>query len=331
MSGEQAGVRIGVDLGGTHFQVGIVAPGGELLGRERGKTGADEGVDAVVRRLADAIKAAASEAGLGATGELPPIGIGAPGVIDAEGGTVVEAPNLRWNDVPLASMLRDALGERAPSIEIDNDVNAAAWGEWSLGGHTNQPVAGRLVRDMLAVWIGTGIGGGVVLNGHLYRGHFNSAGEIGHTPVFPTFPLGRRKLEQVCSRHFIQNRLRDLIAGNARSALSEIVEQGDLDNLRAADLATAYERGDELTRSVLDEAADLLGVALATYVTTLSIPLVVLGGGLVESMGDVYVNRVASALRRDVFPSSVRAVRVVPTALRENAGLLGAAMLGKST
>ncbi|MEM8834308.1 MAG: ROK family protein [Planctomycetota bacterium] len=330
MSGEREGVRIGVDLGGTHFQVGVVAPGGELLGRERGKTGADDGVEAVVRRLAESITAAAREAGLDDAGALPPVGIGAPGVIDAAGGTVVEAPNLRWNDVPLGAMLRDALGDRAPTISIDNDVNAAAWGEWTLGGHNGETVAGRLVRDMLAVWVGTGIGGGLVLDGHLYRGHFNSAGEIGHAPAFPAFPLGRRKLEQVCSRHFVQSRLRDLIAGNTRSLLSEIVADGDLDTLTAADLATAYERGDELTRRVLDESADLLGVALATTVTTLSIPLVVLGGGLVETMGDAYVNRVAAALRADVFPGGVRAVRVVPTALRENAGLLGAAMLGKT-
>src|SRR4051812_18955208 len=161
---------VGVDLGGTNIQIGVMSPERKLLARAKRKTKPDEGRDAVIGRILDGISEACADCKL-KPGDLAAVGVGAPGVIAADSGTVIEAVNLRWNDVPLAALVTKKTG--VPTV-VDNDVNAAVYGENLLG-------AGDNARDLLGVWIGTGIGGGLILAGQLYRGHFLSAGEIGHT------------------------------------------------------------------------------------------------------------------------------------------------------
>ncbi|MBL0928023.1 MAG: ROK family protein [Phycisphaerales bacterium] len=309
---------VGIDLGGTNMQVGVVGGRGEILGRSRRKTEAERGFVAVVDRMGEAVAEACAEAGVAVEG-LSGIGVGSPGAIDFERGVVVEAPNLVWNNVPLAAELSRRCAGRP--VLVDNDVNVAVYGENRLG-------AGENARDCLGVWVGTGIGGGLVLNGSMYYGAFGSAGEIGHVLVFPTIQLGERKLEEICSRTFLSRRLVRLIRSNHASSLASLPPER-LDNLTAGDLCDAYVAGDELTRRVIDETADLLGVAIANVVTLLALPLVILGGGLTESLGEAYVRRVEASMRRSVFPAACRACRVVPTRLADNAGLLGAAMLAR--
>src|SRR5262249_29484832 len=159
-----------------------------------------EGRDAVLSRIVDGIEEACTQAKIRMS-ELGGVGIGAPGAIDPAGGIVIEAVNLRWNDVPLAKLLGDKL--RLP-VFVDNDVNVAVYGENKLG-------AGENARDLLGVWLGTGIGGGLILNGELYYGNFFTSGEIGHTTLFPGNPPGARSFEQNCSRTSIVERLVKLI------------------------------------------------------------------------------------------------------------------------
>lgn len=306
---------VGIDLGGTNVQIGVVGPEHKVVGAAKRKTKPDEGRDAVLARIADGIEEACSQAKV-RVNELAGVGIGAPGAIDPATGTVIEAVNLRWNDVPLAKLMGDRL--RLP-VFVDNDVNVAVYGENKLG-------AGENARDLLGVWLGTGIGGGLILNGELYYGTFFTAGEIGHTILFPGNPMGSRSLEHNCSRTSVVERLVKLIRANKKSVIPSLVDD-DLDEVKSKTVAKAYQMGDELTVQVVDNAADLIGIAIANVVTLLSIGRVVLGGGLTEAMGDPLVDRVKKSVRANVFPEKCKQVKVVGTKLLDEAGVLGAALI----
>lgn len=307
---------IGIDLGGTNMQIGVVDATNSILGRSKRKTKAERGGDAVLERMVEGVEEACDQAGI-RPADVSAIGVGAPGAIDMPRGVVIEAPNLRWNNFPLAEKLSAACDRRP--VLIDNDVNVAVYGENRLG-------AGENARDVVGIWIGTGIGGGLILNGSLYYGSLGSAGEIGQTILFPGAPLGSRTLEQNCSRKHIAGRLRRLIEANTPSNLLEIA--GD-DEIGASTLARSYESGDALVREVVDEAAELIAIAAANCVTLLSLNMVILGGGFAEAFGASFAERVKRAMRPHVFPRALADCRVVTTKLADDAGLLGAALLAR--
>ena len=311
---------VGIDLGGTNMQIGVVTESNKIVGRVKKKTKADEGRDAVIDRLAKGIEEACEEAKIKPS-ELAAIGIGAPGAIDHKRGIVVEAPNLRWNDVKLADTLSAKLKGRP--VIVDNDVNVAVYGENKLG-------AGNSADDLMGVWLGTGIGGGLILRGKLYHGAFGTAGEIGHTILFPGAAMGNSKLEENCSRKFLALRLARLIRANNPSILPQLAGGDDqLESIGASTIAEAYQKGDELVRVVVDEAAYLVGIGVANMVTVLSLPLIILGGGLTEALGDPFVKKVQQSVRAAAFPERCKGVKVVATKLEDNAGLLGAALLAR--
>lgn len=310
---------VGIDLGGTNMQIGVVAPGNQVIGRARKKTMAEKGQASIIARIVEGVQGACEQAGL-TVSQLGGVGIGAPGAIDPASGVVLEAVNLRWNNVPLARILQTKL--RVPVL-VDNDVNVAVYGEWKAG-------AAKGDRDILGVWVGTGIGGGLVLNNHLFAGGFFTAGEIGHTTFIPNAPMGRRSLEQTCSRTAIADRIVSLIRANRKSVISQLTG-GDLTQIKSKMIAAAYADGDKLVSEVLDEAALFLGIAVANVVTLLSIPKVVIGGGLTEALGEVWVKKIRKAAREYAFPERCQAVQVVASALEDDAGLLGAALLARES
>lgn len=297
------------------MQVAIVDRDGKILARAKRKTKADEGRDAVLQRIADAVEEAATNAKL-KTADLAAIGIGAPGAVDPKAGVVLEAVNLRWTDVNLADLLKKRTG--LPTF-VDNDVNVAVYGENKMGAGENSP-------DVLGVWIGTGIGGGLILNGKLYYGTFLTAGEIGHTLLFPGNPPGSRSLENNCSRTAVADRLVKLIKANRKSVIPSLVD-GDLSEIKSKTIAKAYEMGDALTMEVVDNAADMVAVAVANMVTTLALGRVVLGGGLTEAIGTPLVDRVKKTARQFIFPEKAKAVKIVGTKLLDDAGATGAALI----
>lgn len=308
---------VGVDLGGTGIKVGIVDRDGAILVTEKTKTKADEGSDAIVKRIVKTVREAMEEAGLGPR-DIGGLGIGAPGTIDFDKGVVVNATNLRWNKFPLGKLLGDEL--KMPVV-VDNDVNVGTWGEYIQG-------AGKGHEDLLGVFVGTGIGGGVVLNGKLYRGHFATAGEIGHTILLADAPRGRRSLENLASRTAIVNLLAQLVAANHKSRLTQI-SGGDVASVRSKGLAQAVEQDDDLAIEVLRQAAHYVGVAIANYVTVMSLPCVVVGGGLTEALGKRWVEWVRESFEAYVFPPELRACKIVAGKLGDDAGVLGAAALAR--
>lgn len=307
---------VGIDLGGTNMQIGVVDAEGAIIGRSRKKTQALEGRAKVIDRIVEGVNAACEEAKI-TVKQLGGLGIGAPGAVDPNRGVVLEAVNLRWNDIALADILADKLGI---PVVVDNDVNVAVYGEWKMG-------AGRGVTDVLGVWLGTGIGGGLVLNDRLYAGGLFTAGEIGHIIFFPGAAKGSRTLEENCSRTAVAERLAKLIKSNHPSRLADAVIAGE--TIKSKLIADAYENNDPLTREVVDEVAHLVGIAIANVVTLLSLPRVILGGGLTEAIGKPFVSEVKKSVKEYVFPDRCRQVDIVASELEDDAGLLGAALLAR--
>lgn len=204
----KSGYYIGIDLGGTNMQVGVVSSELKLLSQAKKKTKAEDGLDGVMSRIVEGVVEACSEAKVKLT-ELEAIGLAAPGAVDPNDGVVLAADNLGWKDTAAAHILQKRTGVKT---YLDNDVNAAVWGENRLG-------AGKNSKNLLGVWLGTGIGGGLIFNGELYYGPFFTAGEIGHMIALPFNPPGERSLEHNCSRTAVVNRLIKLIKSNRKSKL----------------------------------------------------------------------------------------------------------------
>ena len=311
------GLVAGIDLGGTNMQIGIVDSGNSIIGRGRKKTKPAEGFEGVVKRIAKGVREACEEAAIEPE-RLDAVGIAAAGAMDLKKGIVLVSPNLNWKDVPLRSALESELDR---PVVMENDVRGAAWGEHKLG-------AGRDRADMLAVWIGTGVGGGLILNGSIYHGEFGSAGEIGHTSVTPLGEEDMRTVEHRCSRTGMARMIRSRLDDHPDSPVWKITERtGQITGSKQ--FARALEAGCSLTRDVVNEAADILGIAIASAITLLAVDTVVLGGGVSEALGEPYLKRVRKSFERYVFPDRNRSCELLTTELKDDAGLLGAAMLAR--
>lgn len=310
----------GIDLGGTNMSIGIVDAKGRIVGACKRKTKAKDGKDAVLDRIVEGVLRACTEAGV-EPGSLAAVGIGAPSAIDIDQGLVIHAGNLGWKNVPLRDLLQKRL--KLPVV-VDNDVNVAAWGEATLG-------AGVGRGDLLAVWVGTGVGGGLILNGGLWRGPLFTAGEIGQVIVQPGGVPGHRTVEDFCSRTALVRSM-ETMAGSYPSSRFHAIRAEAVDGaIGSKAIHALYAEGDELTRTIVDASAELLGLVIANQLTMLSLRTVVLGGGVVEALGKEYVAAVTASVRSHVFPSTLRKVDVLKTQLEDRAGVLGAAMLARGS
>ena len=312
---------VGIDIGGTGLKAAVITSAGKVLGRGEQETRADEGMEKVLARVEQAVVEACWEAGV-AKARIAGVGVGAPGAIDRSRGVVLAAVNLGWKDLPLAKLLSDRLGL---PVTIENDVDAAVWGEKIVG-------AARGETELLGVWVGTGIGGGLVLNDRLYTGRHHTAGEIGRGVVLPWAPPGQGSVEQVCSRTGMVETITRLLRSGRTSIISGMVA-GDLSKVDNRILARAWKKHDPLATEVIDHAAMVLGTSIGGIVTLLSLGRVVLGGGVTQGLGRPWVDAVRRAARRVVFPDVLRSVEIVPSELGQDAGTIGAALLaaGKTT
>lgn len=317
------GVVVGIDLGGTKALAGVVAPDGAIRGQTKVSTRQRDDAKALLADVATAARTAVQAAGL-ELGSVGAVGIGVPGPVDPDTGIVRTAPNLGWRDVPVRDLLQDSLG--VPVI-VDNDVRAATLAELRLG-------AGKGCSRVVTFFVGTGLGGGLVVDGRIYRGAHSAAGEIGHTFVAvggPRCGAGHRGcLEAMASRTAMQRDIAAAIEHGTKSLLTHLVA-GNIAAMKSGDLAEALERGDKLTRRIVRRAARYLGYGIASAVNLLDPDIVILGGGVVEAIGDGITKRAIKTARPNIIAESARNVAIVRAALGDDAGLLGAALLARES
>ena len=318
-SGRGHDLRGGIDLGGTKIQAVIVDARGNVVGQDRQATPLDGGPEAVVAAMAIAVRNAAQAAGVRPS-ELTGVGVGAPGAIDAAAGTVAQPPNLPWQDAfPLGPKLAKTLGA---AVVVDNDVRVATTAEFALG-------AGRDYRSLLGVFWGTGVGGGIILNGEPWHGR-GAAGEIGHTIVHPGGALcgcGRRgHLEAYAGRGNMEMEARKKIKEGTKSVLLKITEERGISRMTSGVWARALEHGDKLAQHLIDRAVEALGIGIASAATLLDVEAVIIGGGLGLRLGQPYVDRIAELVRPQVFVRD-RPPAILLAALGDLGGAIGAALL----
>jgi glucokinase len=311
---------VGVDLGGTNIVVGAMpTDGSREIGIRSLPTRAEQGPDAVVDRICEMIETVVAqtraEEGVGREAFVG-VGVGAPGPLDREKGIVVVAPNLGWKNLPLRDLIRDRVGL---DVTLDNDANCATLGEWWTG-------AAKGGRNVIGVTIGTGIGGGLILDGRLYHGSSDVAGEIGHTTIDSN---GRHCkcgnygcLEAYASGTNIAVRAREAIESGEASILPTLVG-GQLDRITAATVYQASEEGDTLAREVVRDTARFLGAGIANLLNIFNPDVVVIAGGVTQA-GEALFEPLRAEVRRRAFRSAVDACRIVPGTLPGTAGVVGA-------
>lgn len=310
---------VGIDLGGTNIVVGCVAEDGtKVHGLVSEPTRADLGPDGVVARMLEIARRSMARLAEEVPGaQVTGVGVGAPGPLDFHAGVVLLAPNLGWKDMPLRARIRDGLGHPAA---LDNDANCAALGEWWQG-------AAKGSTHALAVTIGTGIGGGVILNGKIYHGASDCAGELGHT----TIDMDGRKcacgnygcLEAYASGPAIALRAAEALAFGYDSSLRAKVG-GDLSKITAQTVYEAAAEGDELGLEVVRDTASYLGAGIANFLNIFNPEVVVVCGG-VTAAGERLFGPMQREVARRAFKPAVAACRIVPGTLPGTAGVLGAA------
>ncbi len=308
-----SGGLIGIDLGGTKILTALVDREGRVLDRERTPTPVG-GPDSVIDAVAEGLRAIAGRTGFDIRG-ADGVGVGAPGPLDPESGVIYDPPNMAgWGKVPLAQMLEARLG--VPTY-VENDANAAALGERWAG-------AGRGIDDLVYLTVSTGIGGGLILGGRLYRGSSGTAGEVGHMLVDPG---GRRCgcgrvgcLEAAASGTAIARAALEAVASGRASTLAALPTEA----LTAEEVARAAAEGDPLARELFARAAAHVGVGVANLVNLLNPAAVIIGGG-VAGAGELLFGPVRRIVSEEALPRPAGAVRVVPAALGPDVGAVGAA------
>src|SRR5688500_16890094 len=312
---------VGVDLGGTNIVVGLVPiAGGDVLGLRTMSTDSHRGAKFVVDRIVGMVEEAIAEVtSQHATtrGAVAGVGIGSPGPLDRKTGTVINTPNLGWRNFPLRDLVSNQV--KLPCT-LDNDANCATYGEWWLG-------AGRGVDTLVGLMLGTGIGGGIVLDGHIYHGCSDAAGEIGHMTIDST---GRKCkcgnygcLEQYASGPAIALRATEGIEAGVETMLADMVD-GRLDEITAATVYEAAVLGDLYANEVMKETAKFLGAGIANIINVLNPEMIVISGGVTRA-GEQLFGPLRAEVRRRAFKSSEEACQIVPAQLAGTAGVVGAA------
>jgi glucokinase len=309
-------VTIGVDIGGTKIAAGVVSETGEILSRGRRDTPAQD-----PDQIAHDVAALVAELAASHT-DISGVGVACAGFIDRTGSTVLFAPNLAWRDEPMKMRL-EALADYP--VTIDNDANAAAWGEFRFG-------AAREADDMVLITVGTGIGGGVVVDSRLLRGAYGIAGELGHMRVVPDgirCGCGNRGCWEVyASGNALVREARELIrSGSPHGAALRQACGGDVAALRGDHVTTVAQAGDAAAVELLADLGRWVGDGAASVSAILDPELIVVGGGVVAA-GDLLLEPARAAYARQLTGRGHRPVAaIVPAALGNDAGLIGAAAL----
>lgn len=313
-------ITIGLDLGGTNVTA-IAHDGDEVLAATKHRTPTSGGRSDVLDLLSHAVDATMAAAGLKRK-HIAAVGVGSPGIVT--GGTVGNASNVPGFQLRFALDEEVAARTRLP-VRVTNDVTAAAVGEHRLG-------SGRGEDDLLAVFVGTGVGGGLILGGRPFEGGTGGAGEFGHLVVRQggaVCPCGRRGcVEAYAGRRAMVLAAEQAVAAGRSSILFEVMREKGKPRPTSGVFHDTLQRGDALLDELLEDAVATLAAGIATAVNLLDLGRVVVGGGLADKLGAPFVTRIEAAAQRSLFLQPPRA-RIVPAALGDHGGAIGAALVAR--
>ncbi len=314
-------ITLGIDLGGTKILAGAVDGAGKIVGRGKLKTPFADGVGAIGEGLVAAADLALQEAGMPRE-SVSALAVASPGAVDAEKGLVLHAGNLSATNWPILEAMRGAFPKARRRLE--NDVRLAALGEARLG-------AGRGAETMVAVWVGTGIGGAVIRGGKIHKGQNRNAGEIGMTRIdFRRVKPGSFEgtLESIAAKVGITAWLRRKIGQGEKTCLEKAVSKEGA-RLKGSQLREAVEARDALALRALARSAKAVGVVVANVFNVFAPDLFVLGGGVAVDVGDSYLADVRKWADTFAYTQALGKLRIEPAALGDDAGLLGAALYAR--
>ncbi|MBM3882040.1 MAG: ROK family protein [Verrucomicrobia bacterium] len=310
---------VGVDLGATKILAGVFDEKLNCLGKAKMSTKSQRGPEAVIERVARCVGDAIDECDLAAK-QVRGVGVGAPGASDPESGRVIFAPNLVWENVPLKKSLEKRL--EIP-VYVENDCNIQ-----TLGVHEKE-LKGK-PRHLVGIFLGTGVGGGLILDGQLYSGFNRTAGEIGHMVIEvggPKCGCGNKGcFEALASRSAIFRRIQSAVKDGQKTLLTDMLG-GDLDDLRSGDLRKAIRRGDKFVEKVVEEAAEYTGIAVANVINLLNPEVVVIGGGLMQALEDEMMAIIIETAHDYAMQGTDKGIDILASQLGDDAGITGAAVL----
>ncbi|MCZ7637988.1 MAG: ROK family protein [Verrucomicrobia bacterium] len=293
----------------------------ECLGRSKKSTKAQRGPDAVLDRVAACVLEAIDECDLQVK-QARGLGIGAPGACDPDSGTVIFAPNLGWKHFPLKKELEKRLNL---PVFIENDCNLQTLGVYAKELQSKP-------KSLVGIFLGTGIGAGIILDGKPFSGFNRTAGEIGHMVLQvggPKCACGNRGcFEALASRSAIFKMIESAVKDGQKTALTDLLGPG-LEDMRSGDLRKAIKRGDKLVERIVEEAAEYTGIAVANVINLLNPEVVVIGGGLMDALEDDMMAIIVETAHDYAMNGTDHGIEILPSKLGDDAGITGGAVLAK--
>ena len=314
--------NLGIDLGGTNIAVGVVNENFEIVGRGKMKTRAPRPAEEIVADMVTACKMALEDAGI-TLDDINSVGIGSPGSIDPKTGMIATSNNLRFNNVPMVSMVSSLLG--GVKCYIENDANAAAYGEFVAG-------AGKGTNDFVTITLGTGVGCGIIINGKLFGGHNNAGGELGHTVMIyegEDCTCGRKGCwETYASATALIRQTKAAMNENPDSVMWELVG-GDLEKASGRTAFDAMRQGDEAAKTVVKNYIDYVSCGITNVVNIFQPQVLCVGGGI-SNEGETLMAPIREFVERERYSKNVASQTALRAAeLGNDAGIIGAASLYK--
>jgi len=308
---------VGIDLGGTNLKLGLVSADGKVLRRLSSPTQAKHGPAHVLERMAQAVRDLCKAAGIGLE-DVAAVGAAAPGPLDTKEGVVLFAPNMPgWRNIHVRDALVKALNR---PVVVENDANAAGYGEFRCG-------AGRTVRDMIILTLGTGLGGGIIIGGRMFRGHTDTGAELGHTVI----KYGGRRcgcgitgcLEAYASCTAVVARTQEELATGVASSLA------GREDITCKDVFDAAAAGDAFADHIVKDTADYLAIGITSLLHVLNPEMVVLTGGMMGA-GDKFLNLVRQRVKETAFERAASSCEIRWSELGGDAGIIGAALAAEA-
>lgn len=310
---------VGVDLGGTKILAGVFDAKFECLARIKISTKPERGPEGVIERVARCVRDVVDESDLSLK-EIRGIGIGAPGAVNTEEGRVIFAPNLNWKDVPLKKALEKEL--EVP-VFLENDCKLHTLGVFDA------ELKGK-VKQLIGIFLGTGIGAGIMIDGKLYTGFNGSAGEVGHMVIDidgPECGCGNRGcFEALASRRAIFRTIQSAVKKGQETLLVDMLGK-DLADMRSGDIRKALRRGDRFVEKVIEQAAEHTGIAVGNLINLFNPEVIVLGGGIIEQLEHEMLPIIEKVAKAHALPGTSKGIEIMATRLGDDAGITGGAVL----